>query len=177
MPKPSGTKQRRWVELSTEQVLLETPLHLLDWPRRAELVPGYAERVAKVQQSGRWAGQPIRVRPQGTHYVLISGFSRLAVAVDAGLEKVRAVVEPVVRDIPLAEIHLRTWQQKAQLNPDKLAQRQEQARRNGGLPVPLRVRPAWPGEPDGYTLLDGLYWYHIAQALDLEQVPAFVQSP
>ena len=166
----------RWVKIPTERVHIEAPLHRADWPRRADVVPAFAERVEKARATGRWPGKPIRVRRQEDHYVLVSGFSRLAIAVEAGLPTVRAAVEPMTEEIPLAEVHLRRWQQKARLNPGKLAQRREQARRSGSLPVPLEVRPAWPEEPPGYTLLDGLYWYHVAHELGLERVPAIVRQ-
>ncbi|MGC8875433.1 MAG: hypothetical protein ACP5SI_13425, partial [Chloroflexia bacterium] len=65
----------------------------------------------------------------------------------------------------------------ALLNPRKLGERTEQVRRAGTLPVPLVVRPAQGGEPAGYTLLDGLYWYRIACALGLERVPVILRWP
>jgi len=177
MPAPrQEQKKKPWTEIPTDRVLLEAPLHRADWPRRAEVVPDLVRRAAQARASGRWVGQPIRVRAQGERYVLVSGFSRLAVAVEAGLPTVRAIVEPPASTLPLAEIHLRPWQEKARLNPAKLAQRREQAGRSGTLPVPLVVRPAQPEEPAGYILLDGLYWYHIACEMGLAQVPAVVQK-
>ncbi len=173
---------RRWREIPTEQIDLQDPTHLADWPRRAEVIPRFAERVEKARQMGRWPGRPIRLRREQERYLLVSGFARLAIAVEAGLETVRAVVEPAAQTVLLAEVYLRRWQENARLNPQKLAQRLEQARRRGTLPVPLRVRPAWPeeiaraGRPVSYTLLDGLYWYRAAQHLGLTQVPAIVQD-
>jgi len=170
-----GRRKAAWVEIPIGEVRLVSPMHLADWPRRAEVVPGFAERVARVRSTGRWPGRPLRVRRQGEGYVLVSGFSRLAVALEAGLEAVRAVVEAAVQEVPLSAIRLRPWQERARLNPQKLARRLEQARANVGgapgclaLPVPLVVRPARAGEPAGYTLLDGLYWYHVALALARE---------
>ncbi len=164
------------IEIPIEQIVLESPLHRADWPRRTEIVPNFAERVARVRETGRWPGQPLRVRAKGDQFVLVSGFSRLAIATDAGLRTVLAVVEPETTELPLSEIHLRPWQEKARLNPKKLAERSEQARRAGTLPVPLVVRPAQGEEPAGYTLLDGLYWYRIACAMRLEHVPAIVRA-
>ncbi len=169
-------RRPRAIEIPIERVLLEAPLHRSDWPRRAEVVPNFAQRVARVRGTGRWPGQPIRVRPKGTHFVLVAGFSRLAIAAEAGLRTVLAWIEPEATVLPLREIHLRPWQEKARLNPRKLAERTEQARRAGTLPVPLVVRPAWSSEPAGYTLLDGLYWYHIAHALGLEHVPVILHA-
>jgi len=166
----------RQVEVPIEKVQIEAPLHRADWPRRAEVVPGFAERVAKARASGKWPGEPIRVRREGDGYILVSGFSRLAVATEAGLPTARVLVEPAAAEMALSEIHLRPWQQKARLSPQKLAQRLEQARRSGTLPVPLQVRPAQGNEPAGYTLLDGLYWYQVARELALERVPAIVRQ-
>lgn len=170
-----GGKATGAIEIPIERIVLESPLHRADWPRRAEVVPNFAERVARVRETGRWPGQPLRVRAQGERFVLVSGFSRLAVATDAGLRTVLARVEPETTELPLSEIHLRPWQEKARLNPKKLAERSEQARRAGTLPVPLVVRPAQGEEPAGYTLLDGLYWYRIGCAMGLERVPAIVR--
>lgn len=192
-----GTRRHRkgalhpasWIEIPAGEIRLVSPSHLADWPKRAEVVPGFAERVARVRASGRWPGAPLRVRRQGEGYVLVSGFSRLAVALEAGLPVVHAVVESAVRQVPLSEIRLRPWQEKARLNAQKLARRLEMARAIAGghpghlnLPVPLVVRPARSGEPAGYVLLDGLYWYHVALALAREEnlenpfVPAIVRG-
>lgn len=174
---PAHPKQKSpWIEIPTERVQLVAPLHRADWPRRAEVVPNLMQRAAHVRASRRWPGEPIRVRAQGDHYVLVSGFSRLAVAVEAGLPTVRAIIEPEADTLPLAEIHLRPWQEKARLNPQKLARRREQAGRSGTLPVPLVVRPAERNEAPGYILLDGLYWYHVAREMGLREVPAIVQK-
>lgn len=172
-----GKSSPRWVEIPTEQVQIDARVHGADWPRRAELVPSFAERAAQVRELGRWRGDPLRVRQEGEGYVLVTGFSRLAIAVEAGLPTVRVVVEPVTTELELAQVYLRPWQEKARLNPEKLAQRREQARQRGSLPVPLQVRPAQDGEPEGYVLLDGLYWYHVAQDLGLEVVRAEVRRP
>lgn len=169
-----GEKRSRVAVLPTARVRLEAPGHLADWPRRAEVVPDFAGRVARARATGQWLGEPIRVRRQGRGYILLSGFSRLAVAVEAGLPTVRAIVELPTRALPLAAIHLRPWQERACLNPQKLAARQEQTRRSGSLPQALTVRPAQMGEPEGYTLLDGLYWYRVAEALGMEVVRAIV---
>ncbi len=165
-----------WIEIPIGEIHLVSPLHLADWPRRAEVVPGFAERVARVRTTGRWPGVPLRVRRQGEGYVLVSGFSRLAVAFEAGLPAVRAVVELSTREVPLSEVRLRPWQERACLNARKLERRLEMARAIAGgppdhlsLPVPLVVRPARPEEPAGYILLDGLYWYHVALALARER--------
>lgn len=165
-----------WVEIPIEQVRIEAPLHQADWPNRAKVVPAFEERVAVVRDRGRWPGKPIRVQRRGDHFVLLAGFSRLAVALEAGLSIARVVIEPQAQEVLLSEIHLRPWQEKARLNARKLSERLEQARRIGSLPVPLQVRPARPNEPAGYILLDGLYWYHIAQEMALEKVPAIVRS-
>ncbi|MGB9723721.1 MAG: hypothetical protein ACPL7G_07475 [Chloroflexia bacterium] len=182
-------RQAAWIEIPLGEVRLVAPVHLADWPRRAEVVPGFAERVARARSTGRWPGAPLRVRRQGEGYVLVSGFSRLAVAFEAGLPVVRAVVEPAARAIPLAAIRLRPWQERARLNAEKLDRRLKMARATAGgmpghlsLPVPLVVRPARTGEPAGYILLDGLYWYHVALALARERrldnpsVPAIVRG-
>jgi len=171
----SGQRRNRGAEIPIEQVRVEAPHHQADWPRRAELVPGFSDRVAKARATGKWPGEPIRVRCAGDGYVLVSGFSRLAVAVEAGLTLAWALIEPASTELSLAEIHLRPWQIKARLSPQKLAQRLEQARRSGALPLPLQVRPAQGDEPAGYILLDGLYWYHVALELGLERVPAIVR--
>lgn len=172
-----GMKRRPlWTEIPIGEIRLVSPLHLADWPRRAEVVPGFAERVARVRATGRWPGAPLRVRRQGEGYVLVSGFSRLAVALEAGLPVARAEVLPDAQEVPLSEIRLRPWQEQARLNARKLARRLEMARAVAGgpsgllnLPVPLVVRPARAGEPAGYILLDGLYWYHVALALARER--------
>ncbi len=165
-----------WIEIPIGEIRLVSPLHLADWPRRAEVVPGFAERVARVRATGRWPGAPLRVRRQGEGYVLVSGFSRLAVALEAGLPVAHAEVLPAAQEVPLSEIRLRPWQERARLNAQKLARRLEMARAVAGgspgllnLPVPLVVRPARAGEPAGYILLDGLYWYHVALALARER--------
>ncbi len=165
-----------WIEIPIGEIRLVSPLHLADWPRRAEVVPGFAERVARVRATGRWPGAPLRVRRQGEGYVLVSGFSRLAVALEAGLPVAHARVLPATQEVPLSEIRLRPWQERARLNAQKLARRLEMARAVAGgspgllnLPVPLVVRPARAGEPAGYILLDGLYWYHVALALARER--------
>ena len=165
-----GARSPRVAEIPTEQVRLEAPGHLGDWSRRAEVVPDFAVRVAHVRATGKWPGRPLRVRRQREGYELLAGFSRLAVAVEAGLATVQAIVEPPAQKLPLTAIYLRPWQEKARLNADKLAGRLEQARQRGALPVALTVRPARMEEPEGYTLLDGLYWYRIAQKLGLEEV-------
>lgn len=167
-------RKNTWIEIPIGEVHLEAPLHRADWPRRAEVVPDFARRVAAARASGKWPGEPIRVRAQGQGYVLVSGFSRLAVASEAGLASVRAYVEPAAQRLPLAQIHLRPWQEQARLNPAKLAQRREQATRSGALPVPLVVRPARGDEPAAYTLLDGLYWYRVASEMAMAEVPAVV---
>jgi ParB-like chromosome segregation protein Spo0J len=172
-----GRSRSRWVEIPTEQVQIDAQVHGADWPRRAELVPSFAERVAQVRELNHWKGDPLRVRQDGEGYVLVTGFSRLAIAVEAGLPTVRAVVEPVTTELELARVQLRPWQEKARLNPEKLAQRREQARQRGSLPVPLQVRPAQDGEPDGYVLLDGLYWYQVAREMGLDVVRAEVRRP
>ncbi|MGC8874992.1 MAG: hypothetical protein ACP5SI_11185, partial [Chloroflexia bacterium] len=105
------------IEIPIERVLLEAPLHRADWPRRAEVVPNHAERVARARATGCWPGQPIRVRPKGENFVLVAGFSRLAIAVDAGLRTALARIEPETTELPLREIRLRPWQEKALLNP------------------------------------------------------------
>ncbi len=169
-----GAEPPRVVEIPTARVRLEAPGHLADWPRRAEVVPDFAGRVARARAGGKWPGEPICVRQQGRGYILLSGFSRLAVAVEAGLPKVRAIVEPPARALPRSTIHLRPWQERARLNPRKLAARQERARKSGALPQALIVRPARLEEPAGYTLLDGLYWYRVAEALGMEAVPVIV---
>jgi ParB-like chromosome segregation protein Spo0J len=171
-----GKKAPAGVEIPTERIRLEAPLHQVDWPRRAEVVPAFAERVAQVRASGEWPGEPIRVRKAEGGYILVSGFSRLAVAVEAGLPRVRATIEPRAERIPLDQIHLRPWQQNAHLNPKKLAQRRQQAEASGDLPAAIVVRPAQRGEPEGYVLLDGLYWYHVAREMGLESAPAIVQK-
>lgn len=163
-------------EIPTSRVHLVAPGHVADWPRRAEVVPELASRAAQVRATGQWPGEPIRVRRQGRHLVLVSGFSRLAVAVEAGLPTVQALVEPAVTIVPLAKIHLRPWQEKARLNPQKLARRREQARKSAMLPAALTVRPARGEEPAGYTLLDGLYWYRVAEGLGMVGVPVIVQQ-
>lgn len=183
------TRHVPWIEIPIGEIRLLSPLHLADWPRRAEVVPGFAERVARVRATGRWPGAPLRVRRQGEGYVLVSGFSRLAVAFEAGLPMVRAEVVSATREVPLFEIRLRPWQALARLNAQKLARRLEMARSIAGgppghlnLPVPLVVRPARAGEPAGYILLDGLYWYHVALALaregnlDNPSVPVIVRG-
>ncbi len=182
-PRRARARHTPWIEIPIGEIRLTSPLHLADWPRRAEVVPGFAERVARTRATGRWPGLPIRVRRQGEGYVLVSGFSRLAVAFEAGLPAARAVVESVVQEVPLSEIRLRPWQERARLNARKLDRRLEMARVTAGagtdtsryappghlnLPVPPVVRPARPGEPAGYILLDGLYWYHVALALARE---------
>jgi ParB-like chromosome segregation protein Spo0J len=169
-------KRSSWVEIPIEQVRIEEPLHQADWPRRAEVVPAFENRVAITRERGSWPGDPIRVQQQGDHYTLVAGFSRLAVALEAGLDTARVIIEPQAQQVVLAEIHLRPWQEKARLNAKKLAERREQARRIGSLPVPLQVRPARKQEPAGFILLDGLYWYHIAREMVLETVPAIVRS-
>lgn len=78
--------------------------------------------------------------------------------------------------LPLKAIHLRPWQEKACLNPHKLAARLEQARQRGALPVALAVRPARMEEPEGYTLLDGLYWYRVAEDLGLDAVDVILHQ-
>jgi ParB-like chromosome segregation protein Spo0J len=169
-----GAQVPRVVEIPTGQVRLEAPGHLADWPRRAEVVPDFVVRVAHVRATRRWPGRPLRLRRQGEDYVLLAGFSRLAVAVEAGLATVQAIVEPLAQTLPLDAIHLRPWQEKARLNPQKLAGRLEQARQRGALPVVLAVRPARMEEPAGYTLVDGLYWYRVAEELGMAQVPVVV---
>ncbi len=173
---PRSTKAGGGIELPLELIRLEAPLHRADWPRRAEVVPAYAERVAQARASGEWPGEPIRVRRAADGYVLIAGFSRLAVASGAGLAKARAIIEPPAESIPLSEIHLRPWQQNARLNPAKLAQRRQQAAASGTLPAALQVRRARRGEPAGFILLDGLYWYRVAQEMGLERVPAVLRK-
>ncbi len=169
-------KPPRVVEIPTGRVRLRAPGHVADWPRRTEVVPDLAGRAAHVRTTGKWPGEPLRLRRQGDGYVLLSGFARLAVAVEAGLLTVQAVVEPRGRMLPRATIHLRPWQEKAALNPVKLARRRRQAQQSGMLPAALVVRPAQPGEPAGYTLLDGLYWYRVAEELGLVQVPVVVRK-
>jgi ParB-like chromosome segregation protein Spo0J len=168
-----GGKRPRVVAIPTAGVRLEAPGHLADWPRRAEVVPGFAGRVAHVRATGVWPGEPLHVRQQGDTYILLTGFARLAVAVEAGLPTVQAVVEPPAQALPLAAIHLRPWQENAHLNPQKLARRREQACKSGTLPA-LTVRPARMEEPEGYTLVDGLYWYRVAEELGMAEVPAVV---
>lgn len=188
-PRKGMTRRIPWIEIPIGEIRLVSPSHLADWPRRAEVVPGFAERVARARASGRWPGVPLRVRRQDEGYVLVSGFSRLAVALEAGLPTVHAVVESATWQVPLSEIRLRPWQEKARLNAQKLARRLEMARAVVGgppghlnLPVPLVVRPARTGEAAGYILLDGLYWYHVALALAQEKglknpsVPAIVRG-
>lgn len=175
MPSPRrGERPPRVVEIPTGQVRLEASGHLADWPRRAEVVPDLAGRAAHARAAGQWPGEPIRVRRQGRGYVLLAGFSRLAVAVEAGLATVRAIVEPPARMLPLAAIHLRPWQEQARLNPQKLARRREQVLKSGILPQALVVRPARMEEPEGYTLVDGLYWYRVAEGLGMVEVPVVV---
>ena len=171
-----GQTPPRAVAIPTSRVRLEAPGHLADWPRRAEVVPDFAGRVNQARATGTWPGEPIHVRQQDEGYVLIAGFSRLAVAVEAGLATVQAIVEPPARALALALIHLRPWQEQSRLNPEKLARRREQARKSGTLPEALAVRPARMKEPAGYTLLDGLYWYRVAQELGMVEVPVVVQK-
>ena len=80
-----GRRKATWVEIPIGEVRLVSPIHLADWPRRAEVVPGFAKRVARARSTGRWPGQPLRVRRQGEGYALVSGFSRLAVALELSL--------------------------------------------------------------------------------------------
>jgi ParB-like chromosome segregation protein Spo0J len=139
-------------------------------------VPDFSGRVAHARAAGKWPGEPLHVRQQGDEYVLLAGFSRLAVAVEAGLVIVQAVVEPPAQTLPLAVIHLRPWQEQARLNPQKLARRREQARKSGILPEALAVRPARLEELSGYTLVDGLYWFRVAQELGMAEVPVIVHQ-
>jgi ParB-like chromosome segregation protein Spo0J len=171
-----GERLPQAVEIPAGQVRLEAPGHLADWPCRAEVVPDFAGRVAEARATGKWPGKPLRVRQQNEGYVLLAGFSRLAIAVEAGLATVQAIVEPPAQALPLKAIHLRPWQEKALLNASKLARRLEQARQSGTLPQALVVRPARMEEPPGFTLADGLYWYRVAEALRMDVVPVIVHK-
>ncbi len=71
--------------------------------------------------------------------------------------------------IPLARIRLRSHQQSLTLDPDKVAQAIERARRLGINP-PIQVTRL----SDGYLLDDGLYRLAAARALGMEVAPAVV---
>ncbi len=161
-------------EIPIERVKVALPVHQAGWPRRAELVSPFEKWVAGVRASGEWPGMPIRVRQEGDDYILVTGFSRLAVAVEAGLPTVRAVVEPPPEEVPLAQIRLSPRYQAVRKRKRKLLQRLEVLQKTGSLHAPLQVRPARQGEPAGYILLDGLYWYYAAQEFGLEKVPVVV---
>ncbi|MBN1485176.1 MAG: hypothetical protein JXA37_10670 [Chloroflexia bacterium] len=156
--------------IPTARVVVAESAHRADWLRRAQVVRQHARRVAYARESGHWAGAPLKLRPCGSGYVLVSGFARLAIAVDAGLPTVQALLEPALPKAPLAQIRLSAryeGYEPGRLREEKLRERREIAARLGALPVGLTVRAV--GE-DEYELLDGLYWYEVAKELGLERV-------
>jgi Cft2 family RNA processing exonuclease len=73
-------------------------------------------------------------------------------------------------EIPLERIRLRPSQQALALDPMKLNKAIERASRMGITP-PIQVRRA----REGYVLVDGLYRFRAAEALQLERIPAIVE--
>ena len=76
---------------------------------------------------------------------------------------------PVV-EIPIQLIRMNRYQQTLRLDPLKLEQATERARRMGISP-PIQVRRV----KDGYILVDGLYRLRAAEALGLARLPAVVE--
>ena len=74
-------------------------------------------------------------------------------------------------EIPLGRIRLSRYQQGLSLDPQKLANAVNKARRLGQVAPPISVRRL----PDGYLLLDGLYRLRAAQELGLEKIWALVE--
>jgi Cft2 family RNA processing exonuclease len=73
-------------------------------------------------------------------------------------------------EIPLGRIRLHPSQQALALDPIKLSKAIERASRMGITP-PIQVRRA----REDYVLVDGLYRFRAAEALQLERVPAIVE--
>jgi Cft2 family RNA processing exonuclease len=75
-------------------------------------------------------------------------------------------------EIAVTQIHLTTAQQGIALNPAKLDNAIQRARREGQIHSPVLVRR----RRDGYLLLDGLYRLRAAQALGYRRIPAIVED-
>ncbi|MBN1483806.1 MAG: hypothetical protein JXA37_03720 [Chloroflexia bacterium] len=154
--------------IPTAQVVVAEAVHRADWPIRAERAYKYDERLEQARQSGEWAGPPVKLRPCGSGYVLVSGFARLAVAVDAELPTVLAVLEPALPEAPLAQIRLPAGDEEGEeLDEQELAQRRQLVEQIGALPVGLVVRAT--GE-DEYELVEERGWYELARGMGLEKV-------
>ena len=77
-----------------------------------------------------------------------------------------------VVEIAVAQVRISAPQQAQALNPAKLDNAIQRARRDGRITPPIAVRRL----RDGYLLLDGLYRLRAAQALGLERVAAVVEG-
>ena len=75
-------------------------------------------------------------------------------------------------DIAVAQVRISAPQAAQALNPAKLDNAIQRARRDGRIAPPISVRRL----RDGYLLLDGLYRLRAAQALGLERVAAVVEG-
>ena len=82
-----------------------------------------------------------------------------------------AVTTGVV-EIAVAQVRISAQQGAQALNPAKLDNAIQRARRDGRIAPPISVRRL----RDGYLLLDGLYRLRAAQALGLERVAAVVEG-
>ena len=84
---------------------------------------------------------------------------------------VAAASAPVV-EIAVEQIRVRAAQQSTALNPAKLDNAIQRARRDGRIAPPIVVRRL----RDGYLLVDGLYRLRAAQAVRMERVAAVVEG-
>ncbi len=101
-----------------------------------------------------------------------TGF-RLVVAAPAAATVASATpsVAPSV-EIAVAQVQLPLAQQRQTLNPAKLENAIQRARRDGRITPPIIVRRV----RDGYLLLDGLYRLRAAQAIGMERVAATIEG-
>ncbi len=75
-------------------------------------------------------------------------------------------------EIAVAQVRISATQQGQALNPAKLDNAIQRARRDGRIAPPIVVRRL----RDGYLLLDGLYRLRAAQALGQERIAAVVEG-
>ncbi len=100
-----------------------------------------------------------------------TGF-RLVIAAPAAPAPVVASAAPPSVEIVVALVRLPAAQQGQTLNPAKLDNAIQRARRDGRIAPPIVVRRV----RDGYLLLDGLYRLRAAQAIGMERIAAVVEG-
>ena len=98
--------------------------------------------------------------------------SVVAPAAPALPEAVPITATAPVIEIAVAQVRLATAQQGQALNPAKLDNAIQRARRDGRITPPIVVRRL----RDGYLLVDGLYRLRAAQAVGMARVAAVVEG-